>query len=341
MFRRISHLSVAISALLLTVGCVHISELETSQRSISFDVKTALLKGGASTKGATPKTSFSNDDTFYVYGSKTISNVKETVFSGDQVRYNSFIWTYSPLKFWDSNATRHDFLCISGPATKGGITCNPSSNPITAVHTYDPTASQYDLMVASAYRQGDDISPVQLNFSHVLSAVSVTIHNDSPLQEIRVNSYGFKNICTQKTLTVEQYDNISSVSWASPGYNRNVVLGSPTANTTISPAGGYYPTQAITDLMIPQELNIVAVYRPTFVLDYQYTEIGAAEPTHIVTNILLEEIEMVGSTEYITEWVQGKHYHYDIHIRIGGGIHISVVATDWEIINAETPGLTI
>ncbi|MBQ7222333.1 MAG: hypothetical protein IJS02_02570, partial [Bacteroidales bacterium] len=89
MFRRISHLSVAISALLLTVGCVHISELETSQRSISFDVKTALLKGGASTKGATPKTSFSNDDTFYVYGSKTISNVKETVFSGDQVRYNS------------------------------------------------------------------------------------------------------------------------------------------------------------------------------------------------------------------------------------------------------------
>ena len=53
------------------------------------------------------------------------------------------------------------------------------------------------------------------------------------------------------------------------------------------------------------------------------------------------EIEILGSTDYITEWTQGTRYHYDIHIRIGGGIRITVRATDWEIIYAETPGLTI
>ena len=57
--------------------------------------------------------------------------------------------------------------------------------------------------------------------------------------------------------------------------------------------------------------------------------------------INLEEIHVKNSDSYITSWEPGRKYIYEIHIRLGGGINVTVSVTDWETVPAETPGLTI
>ena len=110
--------------------------------------------------------------------------------------------------------------------------------------------------------------------------------------------------------------------------------------------GTHFPQTEIIDLMVPAHLDVVEPYVPQLVIDYQYDAEDPLNPPAIihhdvVTPIRPQDIKIRGSEECITEWLPGKKYNYEIHIRMGGGIIVNVSTTDWETVPAETPGLTI
>lgn len=337
----IIRIAAAACTLSLLAGCT--ARLDPAEEKvISFHAGNALLRDDANTKGGTLKTAFEENDLFFVWGAKTISQSHSPIFIGQGVSYNGTVWTYSPLCFWDSNTNRYDFLAISGPSSASNVTCTPSSLPLQASLTYSPTSSQYDLMAACTERSDGSTSPVNLDFHHLLSAVSVVVYNDSPSQSITLNSYKFKNLCTQATLTLEQDGNTPQSGWGSFSYDSNMVLGDdPNPDAALASGGTYYPTSTVTDFMIPQALNLVGSALPTLVIDYTYQEAGDPEPTNVVTQIRLQDIKILGSDEAITLWQSGVRYNYEIHIRMGGGIRVHVITTEWEVVDAETPGLMI
>ena len=97
--------------------------------------------------------------------------------------------------------------------------------------------------------------------------------------------------------------------------------------------------------MIPQDLETFGGYTPQLYLDYVYTHINPYTLDEEVVNtpfgINLEEIRIKNSDNFITQWEPGKKYTYEIHIRLGGGVNVTVNVTDWEEVIAETPGVII
>ena len=196
MSRRIILIAAIASGTLLTAGCVKLDNPAREQNSICFQAGCSLLRDDA-TKAYEPLTSEQQMLSFRVYGTKTVSGNRSTVFHGEEVKNIYSNWQYSPIRFWDSSASRYEFLGIAGPS-ESAITVDPE-NPLSATVTYNPTKAEYDLMAACYYRssnaQGtlDMSTPVELHFEHFLSAVNVKVTNDSPTQEITlVQTVGWK-----------------------------------------------------------------------------------------------------------------------------------------------------
>lgn len=364
--------ATTLGTLLLLAGCSKTSYDPTPGGAISFSAGSALLRDDAVTKGGTMKTAFdqtsdevgdASADKFFVWGAKTISATKYTVFNGDAVTLKNLgtdtsagnpyddVWTYSPKRFWDSNASQYDFIAISGISSSAGVECDPSvSGHMSANFAYSPLSAQSDILAAGYQRKNGSTAPVHFEFEHVLSAVSVVVYNDSPEIVVTLNSYGFKNICTAATGTIQQSGNglntLGIGNWVNPGYTNTTVLGSdPEPNVNIA-VSGHYPTTEVTDLMIPQSLEPTNDRVPQLVLDYQYDEEDPLDPSStihndVVTPIRLETIKIRGSENTITKWMPGKKYNYEIHVRMGGGIRVTVTTTEWQVVPAETPGLTI
>ncbi len=351
MRNRVTFITAAIaSTLLIAAGCAKTIDPASERGSIRFVAGSLLLNDDA-TKAGTLKTGFDNpgSDKFYVWGAKTVSSNRQAIFNGDEVTLQSLgVWSYSPVRFWDSDASQYDFLAISGPPSSAGIICNPSiPGHLNASVTYSSTLAQYDLLAAAYQRRDGSTTPVPMEFKHVLSAVSVVVYNDSPSITVTLNSYRFRNICTSATVNVEQgvngLANVGIGNWTNPGYSTSPVLGSAGAELV---TGTHFPQTEIIDLMVPAHLDVVEPYVPQLVIDYQYDAEDPLNPPAIihhdvVTPIRLQDIKIRGSEECITEWLPGKKYNYEIHIRMGGGIIVNVSTTDWETVPAETPGLTI
>ena len=343
---RVMLLAAAIVGTLLTAGCYEVND-SSREQAICFRAGSPLLND-ADTKTADPKTAFTSGDAFYVIGAKTVSGQLQAVFGAvnapQLVSFNGTNWTYSPTKSWDTQASSYGFLAIARPSdATGTIYCDPSSFPFAASVAYDPTVRQYDLMVACDERtdpqQFKSEIPVHLQFYHTLSAVSVVVYNDSPIQDIVLNSYGFRNLYTTATLTVEHFEETPVSSWMVTRFDNSTVLGQETNHTIAGGGTNHYPTTLAYDLMIPQDLDPVnPANRPKLVLDYSYND---GQNHRVETSINLRDIVMRGSDQPITSWQQGVKYNYEIHIRYGGGIRVHVVTTPWEEVNAETPGLLI
>lgn len=358
MLNRIIRIAAAACTLLIGTGCVRtlgpeLDGAETPIGAIGFTAGSTLLRDDAllSKSGEDLKTAFAVSDNFYVYGAKVVSSTRYTVFDGVNVGLTSQGWEYSPLRFWDSNATQYDFVAISGPASSAGITSDPSAaGHLRANVTFDATNSPCDLMAAGYQRTDGSITPVHFEFNHILSAVRVVIINDSPSINVKINSYGFRNVCYRATGTVEQsgsgLEEMGTSNWGTPSYTSNTILGYTTSPGTVLarneefalPAGKW-------DLMVPQELAPYGDYIPQLMLDYEYDQVNpytdVLEHNHPVFPIRLEEIAVKNSDEPIRSWVPGKKYIYEIHIRLGGGIIVNVAVTDWKEVPAETPGVTI
>ena len=378
MLKRVTFIFAAVLTLTLSAvtGCVRTFDPTPKQgKAISFGAGSSLLVDGmpsrAQTRGAELKEAFdqasedvgaANADSFFVWGTKTVSTTRYAVFTGQAVILTSLgandadpaddVWDYAPHRFWDTNASQYEFLGISGSSSVSNTTCNPAaSGHLTAHVTHDITESQRDLMAAGARRTDGSQSKVNLTFSHILSAVLVVIYNDSPTIPVQLNAYRFRNICIRATGIVEQngasLTEMTSAHWTEPAYSSGRIMGC--TDTTALTARTYFPDEADWDdhwdLMIPQSLATYGDYIPQMYLDYEYDQVnpysGQEEHNHSAFPINLEEITIKNSDRCITSWEPGKKYLYEVHIRLGGGVNVNVSVTDWEEVLGETPGITL
>ena len=374
MLNRVTFILAAVFALALSIlaGCSKTIDLTPGEgAAIRFGAGSMLLvdDGRTVTRSAEFKDSFdqasedvgaASADCFYVWGSKTVGGSKYSVFNGPKVTLTSLgadavdpeddVWEYSPLRFWDTNASQYDFLAISGIASAAPVTCNPASpGHLTASVSHNVIESQADLMAAGGQRSDGSRTTVPLAFDHILSAVSVVIYNDSPLISVTLNAYNFRNVCVQASGIVEQSSNglaeMTSSEWIPESYTSSRIMGFTAESTTTLSAKTRYPAAEQWDFMIPQSLAPYGDYHPQLYLDYEYDQVNpyTDEMEHNLSQfpINLEEILVKNTDRYITSWEPGKKYSYEIHIRLGGGVYVNVSVTDWEEVLAETPGITL
>lgn len=383
MLKRIIRIAAAVGALCLWAGCARIADLTPEAAptgAISFGASSLLLQDATppATKSGSFKNTFDqasdvvgvNDaDYFFVWGRKIVSGVPSSVFTGNKVTLKNLgsnatdpsddVWTYSNECFWDTRASYYDFLGFSG-SPLSAISCDSSlGGSLTATVNYDPTVNQCDILAAFYQRAKGNAevistATVHMPFQHVLSAVSVTIYNDTPSSlstpNITLNAYTFRNIVTNSTGTFSQDGNalaeLTTTTWSSEAHNglATGVLGDSSGPHTITPSS-HYPASEIWDLMIPQELEPIGNYTPQLYLDYEYVHINPftndEETVHTPFGINLEGIHVKNSEDFITRWEPGKKYTYEIHVRLGGGVNVTVNVTDWEDVIAETPGVII
>ncbi len=328
--------------ILIAAGCIQRSSIIPDGRPISF-AASSLLRNDATKSGSTPKTEFAPGDIFYVFGQH--GTATPLLFDKTQVSFDGSAWNYSPLRFWDWAGAddEYNFLAITGPEAPEDIEYIGSTPLRARVTAYRPTESQYDLMAAAAHRSDGSIGQVTMDFRHLLSSVSVTVINDTEDKSLTLYSVGFQHIAAEGSVSVQQNGNDVTSSWGTLPRNGSVILGYSTedGNHTIPP-GGSYPEAGITDLMIPQSLNPLDSSKPALILDYAYHDDDLDQDVRIPdVRVRLEEIRDSNSNGYILAWTPGVKYHYEIHIRLGGGVRVRVITTQWDVVNAETPGLTI
>lgn len=345
MFNRIIRIAAALGALSLWGGCVRIADLtpeEAPTEAIAFDAGSLLAIGNDVTKDVAAKFQFGGDDEFFVYGSKTIDGSQEDVFDGTLVRYVSSLWGYDDTRFWDTNSSRYDFLAIAGPRSTSGIYCNPvSAGPVTARVSYNAVLSECDLMAACSRREADSeghwkTDPVNLQFHHLLSAVIVSVVNNTDAV-VTLQSWRFQNIAVGGEVTVAQTTSDSPLfEWKHTAFTSSTaVLGSSFIQPVALSSGSVYPNPWIEDpeepvvvnMMIPQQLA-QAYYLPELILSYTFEDYVTISRTLPIT---LGTIKGKDTGVPITAWEPGMWYEYEIDILPGGDVDVNVVAIQWDV----------
>ena len=418
---RIIRMAAAVAGcLLLAGGCSRTTTLTPERSEICFGAGTALLQNDANpTKSGTLKTgtAFSTDDAFLAWAWHDAANQYLRFGTSQAVTLGSNgSWDYAPHQFWNWMGVGdfYDFLAIyPADADITPFEATLGNSNLKAIVTYVPTETQYDLMAAGRRRTDGSTGPVDLSFSHALSAVSVNVRNaegsnvnGTPLT-ITLKSVSFVNLIGSSSITVTF--NGTNLTYGGSGDRNTIsaILGPEIpVNTTLAPGYGY-PSQLIApdlttwigantslsneekqalvadlckdevwnmlleefeawiaqkndalpeghkltseqisalwgqiyrvdvwDLMIPQDLN-PGSQNPALQIVY-----NKGEENDITETLPLKDIKTLGNVP-ITVWNPGTKYHYDIELRIGVGIVVTVTTTPWEVVEAETPGLMI
>jgi hypothetical protein len=195
---------------------------EQAANSIGFVSHTNLQTKAAENSGATALNNLEDYQTsFEVWGYKNVrkadgtTTAKERVFNQQDVDWNSTSskWTYSPIRFWDKQATSYEFyaaapkdlgwvmadggatfapsagtttykLSLTGFAVDGdGIAVDESTTLPASPSTSAVMPNNKDIMISediTGYRSYSE-SPVNLHFIHILSRLNIGIKKDAIL----------------------------------------------------------------------------------------------------------------------------------------------------------------
>ena len=343
-------ISAAVCVALLTAGCYKPDGPASEQNSICFEAGSPLLLDDATTKSTTEAFT-SSDDTFVVFGERiTSASVRTTVFDGVTVSHsyreeNSVVledsWNYSTLRFWYwvSQSDRYDFVAVS-PAGMDTENENAVGNLSVTTHydylTGSPSGGDKEDILAATYRRTGNNwegrhDRVDLSFSHIGSAVGVTVLNNSQVVSVTVNYIQYRNlvVSADAKVSLDNYGR-SVFRWANPSPSSSVVRKlARTPATSIAPGQDY--TGEI-QIMIPQNLSLYGA-----ILDVNYT---VGENTY-TESIPLAEIKRADGTA-ITSWDIGRRYTYIVSMRLDGGLLVTVETTPWDVpVEGETPGILI
>ena len=337
--------------ILLAAGCIQRGSLEPSGTPIGFSAGSALLRDD-DTKSGTLKTGpqFDPGDRISVYGWH--AGPRQLVFDDQLVEYEGAgQWTYSPVRSWEWQGAgdSYDFLAIHHYQTADP---HPSAvvSPRLIVSQLYHVSDNYDLMMAGVRRSyGEDSRnrAVALNFQHMCSAVRIIVYNDSEEADFTLNAYAFKNIAFQATARAQINDGDVSFDWAGAQRVAATEVGGASAiGQTVAHGSASPGYTSPVDLMIPMnlddELGAGTGHWPSLVL--RFTQDG--ESLEEEREVNLKDIFRLGANEEETQepllrWERGAVYTYKIHVRLDGGIVVHVETTDWDVVEAETPGLLI
>lgn len=336
--------------MLLTVsllgGCGQKLDLAQDGEEIRFSATPLELR--AETTKSTTDAFVEDKEKFVVYGERvTSSDVRTTVFDGVSVShsYEEDIvddWDYTNHQAWQwgSVTDRYDFVAVF-PAGKGTIKqVTPGNISLSTPYNYltgAPTGGdKYDLLAATYRRNGNIVGRnniVDLTFSHMGSAVSVAVLNNSQASDITVTSIYYKNLVVSGNaiVTIDSYGR-QNMRWADTTPSASIVRKlTKEPATTIVPREEYVGEYQI---MIPQNLETygAALYL-TYKINGGVEQISPAIPLASIKN---------ESDEAITSWDFGYKYTYTISMRADGGLLVIVRTTPWDVpVAAETPGVLI
>lgn len=338
----IVRISAAVCGALLLAGCYKPDGPASEQNGICFEAGSMLLRDDAETKGT--KETFGINDNFTVFGERvTSADVHSLVFDGVTVTKRAAAWEYSTLRFWYwvSQSDRYDFVAVS-PADLGSSNEHALGNlSVSTPYNYDnPSGSapsggnQQDILAATYRRTGNDwagrYNRVDLSFSHMGSAVSVKIVNNSTSANVTLNYLQFQNLVVSANAKVS-LDNYgrSVLRWANPTPS-SAYVRKLSPQIVVTPGGHDWTSDF--QIMIPQSLTL---YAPKLWLNYTVGE------TTKTTDIPLNGIERADGTA-INSWEIGYKYTYIISMRVDGGLLVTVTTTPWdEPVQGETPGILI
>ncbi len=344
--RSIIRIAAATTVTLLLAGCAARLDPAQPEAPISFSAGSLLLRDDATKADIKEGTSFSDGDSFSVFGMRTSGSTQTLIFgvsgeeSGATVTLSSSKWSYPNIRSWQWSSTSdyYDFVAVypAGESSRMDI-----SGDLAVSTEFDLSTDNYDLMSATNRRKGSVQSPcavVPMNFEHLTSAVNVVVINNSETTAVSVDAVSFKNLMAvgaAKT-TLDLYGNGIN-SWINLERSSAVVRES-SHNQSVT-AGSRYDCGY--DFMIPQSLEQTVgtgtdeADMPRLLLSY--TPDGGSQTT---ADICLKNIARQDGTT-ITSWEMGVKYTYYISMRLDGGLLVSIVTTAWDDVEAETPGLLI
>ena len=345
--------------LMLAVSCAKVENSAPEKAGIGFEAGVSLLReDGTKASDLITATSFEDDAVIKVFG-RRVGEGKNTRIFGDagvDVTYDSSEdeWTYSPPAYWYwvSTANYYDFLAAY-PASgairmvDGSGADIPGNMAIRKSYSIDD--DDYDLLLAGIRRTGANTSTrtgrVPLEFRHMLAAVRVRVTNESDAKALTLNSIHFDNLIHDASakVTVDAVGE-PEFSWIDT-QRRADEFAFFTGSAALAVSATWEPSGY--ELLIPADLSdtidgsLEADDDKVPGLIVRFTPAGADEPTE--KRVPLKDIQKsrYGTDDPISVWEPGVKYTYHVIIRLDGGVMVTVITTEWEDIEAETPGLLI
>lgn len=308
--KEMKELVLSIAGALLLTACA-------DQQSREPQLDTAAIGFATSvTRSATgPVSGFAAGDSFDVWAQMVMTDADGspltgtpvTVFSEEPVTTaDGTVWSYVNTKYWE--VADYAFAAIFPAEVDGAsVAFDTSGNPVFKIDNYNATAN-YDLMTASqtaSYR--GTASPVQFQFEHLLSRVSIAGRAENG--NVTINSITLTGVSESGS-----YDSASGWSGLAAGNGftaSNIQLNGTTADVIGN------------KLMIPQPVGGMEV-------SVNYKPDGASASLSATYELPV--------TEFVSSWEPGRSYRYTFVVYGNRIIFDKPTVTAW---NDATGGIIV
>ena len=295
-------LVLSIAGALLLTACA-------DQQSREPQLDTAAIGFATSvTRSATgPVSGFAAGDSFDVWAQMVMTDASGspltgtpvTVFSEEPVTTaDGTVWSYVNTKYWE--VANYAFAAIFPAEVDGAsVAFDTSGNPVFKIDNYNATAN-YDLMTASQTASySGTASPVQFQFEHLLSRVSIAGRAENG--NVTINSITLTGVSESGS-----YDSASGWSGLAAGNGftaSNIQLNGTTADVIGN------------KLMIPQPVGGMEV-------SVNYKPDGASASLSATYELPV--------TEFVSSWEPGRSYRYTFVVYGNRIIFDKPTVTAWD-----------
>lgn len=300
--KEMKKLALSIAGALLLTACADKQGEEPQADTSAIGFATSVTRSATG-----PVSGFAAGDGFDVWaqmvmtdaGGAPLTGTPLTVFTEEPVSTtDGSAWSYVNTKFWE--VADYTFAAIFPAEVNGAsVTFGTAGNPVFSIANYNATAN-YDLMTASrtvSYR--GTASPVQLQFDHLLSRVSIAGRAENG--NVTINSITLTGVSESGS-----YDSASGWSGLADGNGftaSNIQLNGTTADVIGN------------KLMIPQPVGGMKV-------SVSYTPDGAS--------VSLSATYELPVTEFVSSWEPGRSYRYTFVVYGNRIIFDKPTVTAWD-----------
>ena len=280
--------------------------------------------------------SFADGDDFAVYGYKSASATKTTVFDDVDVNFDGSKWAYSPTRFWDQATDSYTFYAVSPTAVGTAATVTPQSGVIASV-SITFAGNDNDILVADekTVAKANYGSDVALVFNHIASLVDFKVkkHTNLGNATVAITSFSITNIDKTGTFAVDSYTSTHpDVVWTATAHdgtytNTSGVTSVATLPTNVGTTGDFVINNLVA---MPQDFRTDSNIQ-TVNIAYTITDEASNVSTFSSSfNLkLFDTTDDTGNNDIlIGGWDAGKHYTFIITID-AQKIVFTASITDW------------